>query len=142
MKIFHNTIHRRNYLYVHCIVDECFGLMRQVEGKGPLVCSEYYTGMVAYWNESRPSVNFTEFVQGMKYMLSINASFNFLMFHGGTNFGFKTGGSSSRNMSDIEHTHGYTPQLTTYDFTAPLNEAGDPTGKYYVIKQALKEAVI
>jgi hypothetical protein len=63
------------------------------------------------------------------------------MFHGGTNFGLKTGASSTNNILDLERA-GYLPQLTSYDFTAPLDEAGDPTEKYLHIKQTLKEAVI
>lgn len=115
--------------------------MRRVQKKGPLVCSEFYTGSVAYWNITRSPVYSTDIVKGLKYFFSINASFNLLMFHGGTNFGLTSGASSTNNISDLEKP-GYMPQLTSYDFTAPLDEAGDPTEKYFAIKQTLKEAVI
>lgn len=67
----------------------------------------------------------------------MNASFNFYMFHGGTNFGFTSGA----NTNDTTDRLGYLPQLTSYDYDAPLDEAGDPTEKYFLIKQALQEAV-
>lgn len=61
------------------------------------------------------------------------------MFHGGTNFGFTTGATTNGTVLEKS---GYKPQMTSYDFTSPLDEAGDPTEKYHAIKQALKEAVI
>lgn len=61
------------------------------------------------------------------------------MFHGGTNFGFTSGANT---MGTTLEKSGYQPQLTSYDFSAPLDEAGDPTEKYHAIKQTLKKAVI
>jgi len=61
------------------------------------------------------------------------------MFHGGTNFGFTSGANT--NGTTLAKS-GYRPQLTSYDFSAPLDEAGDPTEKYHAIKQTLKKAVI
>jgi len=73
----------------------------------------------------------------MKTLLAMNASFNFYMFHGGTNFGFTSGA----NTNDTTDSIGYLPQLTSYDYDAPLDEAGDPTEKYFKIKEVLAEAV-
>jgi len=70
----------------------------------------------------------------MKEMLALNASINIFIFFGGTNFGLTTGAAKKRNQN-------YTPSVTSYDFTAPLNEAGDPTEKYYKIKELLEETV-
>ena len=46
------------------------------------------------------------------------------MFHGGTNFGFTNGA----NYDDK-----YSPTTTSYDYNAPLTEAGDRTETYYKI---------
>lgn len=75
----------------------------------------------------------------LKNFLAANVSFNFFMFHGGTNFGFTSGANT---VGTTVETSGYKPQLTSYDFSAPLDEAGDPTEKFHAIKQTLKEAVI
>jgi len=72
--------------------------------------------------------------------LAANVSFNIFLFHGGTNFGFTSGATANPDATTADR-HRYKPQLTSYDFTAPLDEAGDPTEKYYAIKRALKEAV-
>ena len=53
------------------------------------------------------------------------------MFHGGTNFGFYNG-CSARGNTDL-------PQVTSYDYDALLNESGQPTEKYYLVQQAIKE---
>lgn len=46
-------------------------------------------------------------------------SINLYMFHGGTNFGFMNG-CSARKQTDL-------PQVTSYDYDAILDEAGNPT---------------
>lgn len=33
----------------------------------------------------------------------------------------------------------YLPQITTYDYDAPLTEAGDPTPKYMAIKEVISQ---
>lgn len=55
------------------------------------------------------------------------------MFHGGTNYGFWNG-CSARGMVDL-------PQITSYDYDAPLNEMGNPTQKYYDLQKMLKEEI-
>jgi hypothetical protein len=53
---------------------------------------------------------------------------NRYMFHGGTSFGFGSG-------SNIDDT--FEPCPTSYDYDAPLNEAGDPTPKYYAMRNVI-----
>lgn len=112
--------------------------MRQLQKGGPDVNSEYYSGWASYWNQPRTHTNITVLLKGLNYFLSLNASFNFFMFHGGTNFGLTTG---ANYYEDIVPEF-YSPTLTSNDYDAPLDEAGDPTEKYFAIKQALKTAVI
>lgn len=53
------------------------------------------------------------------------------MFLGGTNFGFMNGANGGSSAFD------YQPDPTSYDYDAPLSEAGDPTPKYYAIRGAI-----
>uniref|UniRef100_A0A2H8TM91 Beta-galactosidase n=1 Tax=Melanaphis sacchari TaxID=742174 RepID=A0A2H8TM91_9HEMI len=115
---------------------ECFNLMKKFQKGGPPVNSEFYPGWLAHWQEPHPKVNSSDVVRQMKSMLSMNASFSFYMFHGGTNFGFTSGA----NTNDTNENIGYIPQLTSYDYDAPLTEAGDLTEKYFKIKQTLDNA--
>ncbi|XP_060873591.1 beta-galactosidase-like [Metopolophium dirhodum] len=111
---------------------QCFDFMRKVQKGGPLVNSEFYPGWLTHWQESVSIVNPIDVVKQMKVMLAINASFKIF----GTNFGFTSGA----NTNDTKESIGYLPQLTSYDYNAPLDEAVDPTEKYFNIKQTLEEA--
>lgn len=126
-----------NFLLYFFLATECFDLMRNIQNGGPLVNSEFYPGWLSHWQEPLSVVNTIDVVNEMKTMLAMNASFSFYMFHGGTNFGFTSGA----NMNDTTESIGYLPQLTSYDYDAPLDEAGDPTEKYFMIKKTLEEAV-
>lgn len=63
-------------------------------------------------------------------MLNQTASVNFYMFYGGTNFGFTAGANDGGPA-------GYNADITSYDYDAPMDEAGDPTPKYMEIRDAI-----
>lgn len=63
-------------------------------------------------------------------MLNQTASVNFYMFYGGTNFGF-TAGANDGGLT------GYNADITSYDYDAPMDEAGDPTPKYMELRDAI-----
>ncbi|XP_060880574.1 beta-galactosidase-like [Metopolophium dirhodum] len=112
--------------------NQCFQLMKEFQNGGPLVNSEYYTGWVSYWGSPSTLISSDIFLSTMKEMLALNASVNIFLFHGGTNFGFTSGAVKKNNQN-------YMPSETSYDFTALLNEAGDPTDKYIKVKKLLEE---
>lgn len=116
---------------------KCFDFMKNFQKGGPLVNSEFYPGWLAHWQEPHPKVKSDDVVKQIKSMLSFNASFSFYMFHGGTNFGFTSGANT---LNDTDANVGYISQLTSYDYDAPLTEAGDLTEKYFRIKQTLENA--
>ena len=49
------------------------------------------------------------------------------MFHGGTSFGFMSGANWNNN--------NYLPDVTSYDYGAPLDEAGHPTPKFLAFRK-------
>lgn len=109
--------------------EQAFALARKVHPGQPAVAMEYWSGMghlcgKPYWHHRENDV-----AAETEWMLRQGASLSFYMFHGGTNFGFMNG-------ARIEGGR-YWPHLTSYDVDAPLNEAGDPTPKYYAIQQAI-----
>ena len=61
-------------------------------------------------------------------MLAYGASVNMYMFHGGSNFGYTSGAKGNKDASVFE------PHTTSYDYDAPLSEAGDTTMKYWDIR--------
>lgn len=98
--------------------------------KWPLMCMEYWDGWFNRWGEPVIKRNPADLAMEVKEMLKLG-SVNLYMFHGGSNFGFYNG-CSAREEKDL-------PQVTSYDYDALLTEAGEPTEKYYLVQQAIKE---
>ena len=48
------------------------------------------------------------------------------MFHGGTNFGYMNG-ANILGFNGVETAPGYVPDVTSYDYDAPLTESGQVT---------------
>ena len=103
-------------------------------GKGPYMVAEFYPGWLDHWAEEFPKVPTEEVVTQMKKYLENGVSFNFYMVHGGTNFGFTTGANYDKN-------HDIQPDMTSYDYDAPISEAGWVTPKYLAIREELKKYV-
>ena len=53
----------------------------------------------------------------VKFLMDNNKSFNLYVIHGGTNFGFTAGANSGGK--------GYEPDVTSYDYDAPIDEQGE-----------------
>ncbi|XP_068220921.1 beta-galactosidase-like [Palaemon carinicauda] len=102
-----------------------FAPMREIEPHGPLVNSEYYPSWLDYWGTPHNTGDVTEIAQSLDDQLAFNASVNMYVFHGGTSFGFGSG-------SDFDISFHSCP--TSYDYDAPLSEAGDPTEKYWALR--------
>lgn len=96
----------------------------------PLMCMEFWDGWFNRWAEPIVTRETDELVAALREVLELG-SVNLYMFHGGTNFGFMNG-CSARGTQDL-------PQITSYDYGAPLNEQGNPTEKYYAIQKMVHE---
>jgi len=101
-------------------------------GKGPYMVAEFYPGWLDHWAEPFPKVSTEEVMKQMNKYLDNGVSFNFYMVHGGTNFGFTTGANYDKN-------HDIQPDMTSYDYDAPISEAGWATPKYMAIRDELKK---
>ena len=102
------------------------------DGKGPYMVAEFYPGWLDHWAEPFPKVSAEKIVNQTQKYLDGGVSFNYYMVHGGTNFGF-TSGANYDNKHDIQ------PDLTSYDYDAPISEAGWATKKYNAIRTLLKK---
>lgn len=96
----------------------------------PLMCMEFWDGWFNRWHDPIIRRDPEELAEAVKECLELG-SINLYMFHGGTNFGFMNG-CSARGETDL-------PQVTSYDYDAPLDEQGNPTAKYFALKAMLKE---
>ncbi|KAF4014101.1 hypothetical protein G4228_005454 [Cervus hanglu yarkandensis] len=107
-----------------------FGLLRKYEPRGPLVNSEYYTGWLDYWGQNHSTRSVPAVTKGLEKMLKLGASVNMYMFHGGTNFGYWNGADEKGR---------FLPITTSYDYDAPISEAGDPTPKLFAIRNVISK---
>nr|WP_245335205.1 beta-galactosidase [Streptococcus oricebi] len=99
--------------------------------KWPLMCMEFWDGWFNRWKEPIIKRDPKELAQAVKEVLELG-SINLYMFHGGTNFGFMNG-CSARGTMDL-------PQVTSYDYDALLDEAGNPTAKYEAVREMLAQS--
>ena len=104
------------------------------DGKGPYMVAEFYPGWLSHWAEPFPQLDASKVARQTEAYLKNDVSINFYMVHGGTNFGF-TSGANYDKKRDIQ------PDLTSYDYDAPISEAGWETPKYDSIRNVIKKYV-
>ena len=104
-------------------------LSRSINPGVPVFSSETYPGWLTHWGEKwqRPSV--PELIKEVTWLLDNKKSFNFYVAHGGTNFGFTAGANSGGK--------GYEPDVTSYDYDAPIDEQGRATPKYLALRELI-----
>lgn len=103
-------------------------------GTGPYMVGEYYPGWLDHWGEPFQKIATGEVTKQVAKYLKAAVSFNFYMVHGGTNFGFASGANYNRE-------HDIQPDITSYDYDAPINEAGWPTAKYDSLRKLFSQYV-
>lgn len=101
-------------------------------GHGPYMVGEYYPGWLDHWNEPFGKVNAEEVAAQVRKYINGGVSFNMYMAHGGTNFGFWAG-ANYNTPNNIQ------PDITSYDYDAPISEAGWATPKYLAVRQVISE---
>lgn len=110
--------------------EEAFEMLRKYQPDGPIMCMEYWNGWFDHWGEDHHTRDAKDVANVFDDMLRLGASVNFYMFHGGTNFGYMSGA----NCPQRDH---YEPTITSYDYDVPLNESGEPTDKFYAVRETL-----
>ncbi len=106
-----------------------FELARKMNPGVPVFSSETYPGWLTHWGEDWARPDTSELLREVKFLMDTRKSFNFYVIHGGTNFGFTAGANSGGK--------GYEPDLTSYDYDAPINEQGRATPKYMALRKLI-----
>ncbi len=96
----------------------------------PSFCSELYPGWLTHWGELWQRPDTTALLKDVKWLMDNKKSFNFYVIHGGTNFGYWAGANA---FSPTQ----YQPDVTSYDYDAPINEMGQATPKYYALRKLM-----
>lgn len=110
-------------------IDQQFRRLGELRPNAPQMCSEFWSGWFDKWgarHETRPAKTM---VEGIDEMLSKGISFSLYMTHGGTSFGHWAGANSP----------GFAPDVTSYDYDAPINEYGQATPKYWELRHTMEK---
>lgn len=108
---------------------EDFALATKMNPGVPVFSSETYPGWLTHWGEEWSKPDTAELLREVKFLMDNKKSFNLYVIHGGTNFGFTAGANSGGK--------GYEPDVTSYDYDAPINEQGLPTPKYMALRKLI-----
>jgi beta-galactosidase len=103
-------------------------VLRRHQPDGPLMCAEFWDGWFDDWGGHHHLTPAAQAAAHLDELLSAGASVNIYMFHGGTNFGLTSGANDKGT---------YQPITTSYDYDAPLDEAGNPTAKYWAFREVI-----
>jgi hypothetical protein len=101
-------------------------LVRSIVPGVPVFSSETYPGWLTHWGEPWAAPSTEDLRKEVDFLLKGGKSFNFYVLHGGTNFGFTAGANSGGK--------GYEPDVTSYDYDAPIDEQGRATPKYEMLR--------
>ncbi len=100
----------------------------------PVFSSETYPGWLRHWGEGNwtPSRNALDSV---RWYMRDGVSFNLFVYHGGTSFGLTAGANSDGQGGDFQ------PDLTSYDYGAPVGENGNLTKEYFEYRDIIRAAL-
>jgi beta-galactosidase len=101
-----------------------FRALRRILPQGPLMCGEFYPGWFDTWGAPHHLGNEPRYLADLEYMLTNDASFSIYMAHGGTTFGLWSGADRP-----------FKPDTSSYDYDAPISEAGWPTEKFFKTRE-------
>ncbi|ARU91817.1 hypothetical protein SCLARK_001277 [Spiroplasma clarkii] len=100
------------------------------KNKDLLMCMEFWDGWFDCWGDKKHNTRAAaEATTELEAALKLG-SVNLYMFHGGTNFGFWNGSNFKDKLL---------PRVTSYDYDAPLSEAGERRTKFFAFQNAIKK---
>ncbi|MEU2058736.1 beta-galactosidase family protein [Streptomyces sp. NPDC013455] len=112
---------------------EAFAALRRHRPEGPLMCMEFWCGWFDHWAGEHAVRDPAEAARALREVLECGASVNLYMAHGGTSFG----GWAGANRGGELHEGPLEPDVTSYDYDAPVDEYGRPTEKFRRFREVL-----
>jgi beta-galactosidase len=90
---------------------------------------EYWAGWFDHWGRNHATTNTEKQVAEYESLLRQGYSINLYLLWGGTSFGWMSGANSDGK--------DYEPDVTSYDYDAPISERGEPREKYFKLRDAI-----
>lgn len=112
---------------------EAFATLRRHRPSGPLMCMEFWCGWFDHWGAEHVVRDPRDAADALREILECGASVNLYMAHGGTSFA----GWAGANRGGELHEGPLEPDVTSYDYDAPIDELGRPTEKFWLFREIL-----
>ncbi|WDD92343.1 beta-galactosidase [Burkholderia sp. FERM BP-3421] len=90
----------------------------------PAMAGEVYPGWLTHWGDAVLQGTATDITTTLDALMRGKLSFNLYVIHGGTSFGFFSGANTDGTSGE------YQPDITSYDYAAPISEQGVATAHY------------
>jgi beta-galactosidase len=111
-----------------------FETLRRHRPEGPLMCMEFWCGWFDHWGGEHVVRAPEDAADALREILECGASVNLYMAHGGTNF---AGWAGANRGGGALHEGPLEPDVTSYDYDAPIDEHGRPTEKFWRLREVL-----
>ena len=111
-----------------------FEALRRHRPAGPLMCMEFWCGWFDHWGAEHVVRGPGDAADALREILECGASVNLYMAHGGTNF---AGWAGANRGGGALHDGALEPDVTSYDYDAPIDEYGRPTEKFWRFRSVL-----
>ncbi len=106
-----------------------FAIADRFRSGEPRMVGEYWDGWFDSWGQPHHTRDANTAVSAVGWFLDRGISFNLYMFDGGSN--------GSMNGANVMPPMAYVPQTTSYDYDAPMDEAGRPTAKFFALRKLI-----
>ncbi|MFF1375364.1 beta-galactosidase family protein [Streptomyces sp. NPDC058308] len=113
-----------------------FDTLRRHRPTGPLMCMEFWCGWFDHWGAEHVARDAGDAAKALREILACGASVNLYMAHGGTNF---AGWAGANRGGGALHDGELQPDVTSYDYDAPVDERGRATPKFWAFREVLAE---
>jgi beta-galactosidase len=106
-------------------------LLQAFQPNAPVFIAEYWDGWFDHWGEKHQITDAAVQEAEIRAAIEKGYSISLYMVDGGTSFGWMNGANSDGDS--------YQPDVSSYDYDAPIDEAGRPRAKYFAMRKMISE---
>ena len=111
-------------------------LLKKFQPNAPVYVAEYWDGWFDHWGGKHQLTDGAKQEAEIRSVIAQGYSINLYMIHGGTTFGWMNGANVGH---DDLNTGDYQPDVSSYDYDAPIDEAGRLRPKYFAMRKMIAE---
>lgn len=101
----------------------------------PAFGGEVYPGWLTHWGDGTFAGQDYDVSSTLQGFMDRGMSFNLYMVHGGTSFGYSAGANAN------DASGNYQPDITSYDYSAPITEQGRATRHYDMYRSLIAQSL-